>query len=43
VRERHKIHIDRQEHQFHGHQKHDQILSVQENADDRQCKQHSAQ
>jgi hypothetical protein len=42
VRESHKIHIDRQEHEFNGHQQHNQILSVQENTDDRQCEQHGA-
>jgi hypothetical protein len=43
VRESHKIHIDRQEHQLNGHQQHNQILSVQKDTDDRQGKQHGAQ
>jgi hypothetical protein len=43
VRESHKVHVDRQEHQLNGHQQHNQILSVQENTDDCQGEQHRAQ
>jgi hypothetical protein len=39
VRKRHEVHVDRQQHQLDGHQQHDQVLAVQEDADHRQREQ----
>lgn len=43
VRERHEVHVHGQQHQLDGHQQHDEVAAVQEDADDRQCKQDRTQ
>mmetsp|Transcript_8082 Transcript_8082/g.15724 ORF Transcript_8082/g.15724 Transcript_8082/m.15724 type:complete len:236 (+) Transcript_8082:2683-3390(+) len=43
VREGDEVQVDRQQHQLDGHQQHDQVLAVQEDADHRQREQHRAE
>lgn len=43
MRERHKIHIHSQQHQFDSHQQNDQVLPIKEDANDADCKQNSAE
>ena len=43
MREGDEVHVDRQQHQLDGHQQHDQVLAVQEDADHRQREQDAAQ
>ena len=43
VRERDKIHVHREQHQFNRHQQNDQILAIEKDANDGERKQHRAQ
>ena len=43
MREGHEIGVHRQQHQLDGHQQHNEVFAVKENANDRQGEQHSAQ
>jgi hypothetical protein len=40
TRERHEIHVHRQQHQFDGHQQDDRVLAVEEDAGNRDAEQH---
>ena len=43
VRERHEVHVDREQHQFNRHQQDDQVFAVQEDADHREREQNRTQ
>ena len=43
VRKRNEVHIDRQQHQFEGHQQNNQVLAIEEYSDDADREQDRAQ